>query len=216
MIKTLPKIEHLQIQNSKPLIICDADEVIFDFMSTFELYLKNNNLSFTWKSYALSGNICNHKNIPIKDISIKPLLKDFFKEHTLSMSLVSGVKETLRNLSQIFNIIILSNIPFEYYENRKKALYINKIEYPFVANLGLKGKTVKKIINNFDKICWFIDDSPNQIKSVKKECPSIKTMHFVSNTKLSKLIGNSCFSDHREKKWYDIEKTIIQDFYENN
>ena len=62
---THPDIKKLVINNNKPLIVCDADEVIFDFMSTFEIFLKSNNLYFNWKSYALNGNILNKNKIAI-------------------------------------------------------------------------------------------------------------------------------------------------------
>ena len=36
---TYPKLNTFKIIKDKPLIVCDADEVIFDFMNSFEIYL---------------------------------------------------------------------------------------------------------------------------------------------------------------------------------
>ena len=55
--KDLPSLNSIKIQENKPTLICDADEVIFDFMNEFLIFFKKNKLSFNWASYALTGNI---------------------------------------------------------------------------------------------------------------------------------------------------------------
>ena len=57
MNKTLPSLNSLEIIKNKPTLICDADEVIFDFMNELITFLKSNKLFFKWDSYALTGNI---------------------------------------------------------------------------------------------------------------------------------------------------------------
>ena len=47
----LTNIEKVNIDPDLPLLICDADEVIFQFMEAFELYLASNNLFFSYKSF---------------------------------------------------------------------------------------------------------------------------------------------------------------------
>ena len=41
-------------------------------------------------------------------------------------------KNSLNRISKVFNIIILSNIPFEYYKLRKAALIMNNLNFPFL------------------------------------------------------------------------------------
>ena len=59
---TYPNIDISFLNNNKPLLVCDADEVIFDFMISFESYLNGQNLFFSWNSYALEGNILDKVN----------------------------------------------------------------------------------------------------------------------------------------------------------
>ena len=207
---TIPKIEKIKLNKLKPIIVCDADEVIFQFMTTFEKHLKENHLKFNWNSYALSNNILDNKNRPLDDFEIKNVLSDFFDQKTLTMKLVKGAQSTLNNLSKFFEILILSNIPHKNYKLRKRALKENGINFPFVSNSGEKGLIVNSITQNHPGVCWFIDDSPFQIKSVKKHSPSTQTIHFTQNKRLSDLMEDVKVSDNKANTWKQLEFIILQ------
>ena len=167
MENTFPSIKLLQLNHSKPTIICDADEVIFDFMNDFLQFLKEQSLYFNWNSYALTGNILKKtNNESLTSNQVKCLINSFFKNCTYNMKLVEGAVKTLNFLSKYFNIVILSNIPFEFYELRKNSLIKNNLDYPFLANKGEKGDACSKIFKINKSETWFIDDSPYQISSV--------------------------------------------------
>ena len=85
---TYPKLTTFEIIKDKPLIVCDADEVIFDFMNSFETYLHTKGLYFNWKSYALEGNILNDKNQALSKNQITDVIYNFFMCKTESMGLV--------------------------------------------------------------------------------------------------------------------------------
>ena len=46
--------------------------------------------------------------------------------------MINGEKESLNTNIKKFNIVILSNIPFEYYELRKAALNLHSLNFPFM------------------------------------------------------------------------------------
>ena len=207
---TFPKLITYKIIKDKPLIVCDADEVIFDFMYSFEKYLHAKSLYFNWKSYALEGNILNDKNEALNRRQITDTINSFFMNKTESMSLVEGAVNSLQILSKKHNIIILSNIPFKFYEKRKVALKKCGINFPFFANTGPKGKAVKYLSDIHKGKIWFIDDSPYQIKSVKLEEKNVNTILFVGNSKLEALIkSKNEYCDHFSNKWEDNIKTIL-------
>ena len=207
---TFPKLITYKIIKDKPLIVCDADEVIFDFMYSFEKYLHAKSLYFNWKSYALEGNILNDKNEALNRRQITDTINSFFMNKTESMSLVEGAVNSLQILSKKHNIIILSNIPFKFYEKRKVALKKCGINFPFFANTGPKGKAVKYLSDIHKGKIWFIDDSPFQIKSVKLEEKNVNTILFVGNSKLEALIkSKNKYCDHFSNKWEDNIKTIL-------
>ena len=210
LYKTYPELNTLQISNiSKPLIVCDADEVIFDFMSSFEKYLQSNNLYFSWNSYALNGNILNSDNKAVNTNEVHNIINNFFKSKTANMKLVKGVKSNLHKLAQSFNILILSNIPFEFYKERKKALKKYDLNFPFFANKGPKGKAVAYITKIYKGDIWFIDDSPYQIKSVKQEAKNTSTILFIANKKLEDLMNNKKYGDFYSNTWKRNTKIIL-------
>ncbi len=211
MILTHPNLRNVKINKNKPLIICDADEVIFDFMTSFEAYLKSNNLHFNWSSYSLSNNIVDQYQSIISDQQIEVIINKFFDQNTSNMKLVEGSKKSLNKLSKYFDIIILSNIPKKNYLQRKKTLIKNNINYPLICNSGGKGISVKQLINNHKSLCWFIDDSPNQINSVKYYNNTIKTLNLIINKELLKLSGIAKTADKSANTWRKAEKIILED-----
>ena len=203
-----PQLDTIRYNKDRPLIICDADEVIFNFMDEFINFLGKEELIFSWESYALSGNIIDKKGKQISDKVIKYLIKKFFSECTCNMKLIKGVKKSLIQLSNYFNILILSNIPFQHYGERKLALKENKLDFPFIANIGEKGNTCFEILKMFKQKTWFIDDSPLQVYSVKKINPTISTILFVANKKLAKLIDKEKCWDYYSNSWKE-NKNIL-------
>lgn len=206
---TFPKIDISLLNNNKPLLVCDADEVIFDFMTSFEGYLNSQNLFFSWNSYALEGNILDKNKKEIHKDFIKEIINDFFKVNTVTMNLMNGAKKSIKKLSSTFNIIVLSNIPFDFYDARLKALKKNNLNFPFYANKGPKGKVMKKIALEFKNNIWFIDDSPFQIKSVQLAEKRIKTILFVGNSKLEKLIKHRKYWGFFSNKWKKNEEILL-------
>jgi len=210
--KTFPSIKDLYLNDQKPTLICDADEVIFDFMNEFLIFMKKNDLQFNWKSYALTGNIIKKNKIPLNEYEVKEFIKKFFQNCTLTMNTVNGVVDALKKISKYYNIIILSNIPFEFYYLRKKALIINNLDYPFFANKGEKGSTSSYIFSKLKRKTWFIDDSPFQVYSVRKKQPKIGTILFVANKKLAKLIIDKKEYDFYTTIWSQNTKILLNNF----
>ncbi len=212
MQKTYPSIKDLHLNEHMPTLICDADEVIFDFMNEFLIFMKQNDLKFNWKSYALTGNIIKKNKIPLNEYEVKALINKFFKNCTLTMNTVNGVVNAFKKISKYYNIVILSNIPFEFYNLRKKALIKNNLVYPFFANTGEKGSTSSYIFSKLKKKTWFIDDSPFQVSSVRKKQPKIRTILFVANTKLAKLIIDKKEYDFYTTNWTQNTEILLNNF----
>ena len=202
--------KNLNINNTLPLLICDADEVLFEFMKSFEIYLSENNMHFTYKSFKLSGNIINLDGNKIIDSNqIPKIISDFFKCYTSKMPLIKGAKDTLKILKKYVNIVILSNIPEESANDRIKLLKKNEMDYDFICNKGPKGEICKELEKLTDKKIFFIDDLPNQIESVKKYTKNIITIHFLQNKKLLKIIPKVKNSDFNTNNWEDVKRIIL-------
>ena len=199
----------LNINPNLPLLISDADEVIFEFMESFEEYLLSNSMYFSYKSFKLNGNIYNQEtNKPIDSANIPIIISNFFQEYAIKMPLIKGAKNILEKLSKVMNVIILSNIPKNYAADRIQCLKDNNMNYAFISNEGPKNIKCLELQKLTNKKVFFIDDLPNQISSVSNYCKNIITIHFLQNKKLLKIIPEVKDSDYNVNNWGSILKII--------
>ena len=199
----------LKIDNNLPLLICDADEVIFEFMENFDNYLQLNDMYFSYESFKLNGNIFNKKNnIAINNIYIPSIISKFFEEYALKMPLIKGAKSALKKLSKVMNIVILSNIPKTYAANRIQCLNNNDMYYQLISNDGSKNIKCLELAKLTNKKVFFVDDLPNQISSVSSYCKNITTIHFLQNKKLLKIVPEVKNCAYKANNWEEILKII--------
>ena len=65
----------ITIDPERPLLISDADEVLFAFMDGFERHLHDNAKSFSWASFRLNGNITdNETGEPVEPQAVRSLV----------------------------------------------------------------------------------------------------------------------------------------------
>ena len=198
------------IDKDLPLLICDADEVIFNFMDSFDEFLNVNNMYFSYETFKLNGNILQKKNnIPISSNEVPKIIANFFEHYTMKMPFIKNAKEVLKELSYRINIIILSNIPKASSLNRINYLKQNDMHYTFICNEGPKNIKCMELEKLTNKNIFFIDDLPSQIASVSNSCKNIITIHFLQNKKLIKIIPEVKDCNYKVNNWNDVKKIIL-------
>ena len=210
----ISQINNVQIQKDKQLFISDADEVLLHFLPAFEDYLNEHGYWYDLKSYALFGNIKQLRDdLPIPNEEVIKCLEDFFKKNVRNISFVNDSIVYLKNLmiEHNFQIIILTNIPFEYLDDRRKCFADNDLSLPIIAGKGPKGEVIKEITKNYDKKFFFIDDLAPHIISTKNENKLVKTIHYISDPRLSRLADTPQEADFRAKSWKDIYSFITNE-----
>ena len=214
MIKDLPEntanqISLVSINRDKPLIISDADEVLVVFMARFELFLKSQDCFFDWSSFRLTGNIHRKSdNYTFSQEEVLSLLDRFFAEETLDLDAVPGAIKALQFLSSRAQVVILSNVPSSYHNERKKCLIKHGMNYPLIVNDGLKGPAVKALAGMARAPVFFIDDSPKHIESVATLTDHVRRIHFVHDPRLAELVGPAPDSHYRIDTWSETRATI--------
>ena len=187
---------------ARPLIICDADEVLLRFIEGLERFLARNGFYLALTSFRIHGNV-KHRDTDEKaaDDTVTQLVKDFFASDTRHLEPVTGAAAALRELSNRAQIIILSNLPETSRDARIDNLAEHGMSYPVIAGKGPKGTIVKDIVSGFSSSVVFIDDLPPHISSVAAETPHVHRLHFIADPRLAKLLGPAPDAHRRIDDW---------------
>lgn len=195
----------LTLTHGKPLVIVDADEVLFYFMRGLERFLESRDLYFDWASYALHGNIRQRRDdTPVAAEILHPLLQRFFAEATEELEPVDGAAQALAELSRTSQVVVLSNVPMPARNARIRALAHHGMAFPLVANTGPKGPAVVAMLKQTMGSAVFIDDIPHNHKSVAEMAPAVHRLHYIADTRLAALLGPAPDCHHRADTWPDM------------
>lgn len=196
------QIAALRLEQGRPILAVDADEVLFYFMRGFERFLAGQALFFDWRSYALHGNIrrqTDREALPAD--AIQPLLNDFFAASTALLDPVTGAADALASLASKAQIVVLSNLPVAFKAAREQALAIHGMPYPLIANSGPKGPAMLALMARAGKPAVFIDDIPHHHASVAKVAPETLRLHYVADPRLGALLGAAADCHCRFDDW---------------
>jgi hypothetical protein len=205
----LAQLDDISLSAELPLLITDADEVLFAFMAAFEAFLQDTGHFFDWSSFALTGNIRRQSDSSAVDgADVGNLLATFFVECTGSMAPVEGAAEALSALSERLQIIVLSNLPLEQRPVRQKALHDHGMGYPLIAGAGPKGPLVARIAEAVSAPVFFVDDGPNHHGSVARHADHVRRLHMIADKRLARMLAAAPHSHHRADDWREARRLI--------
>jgi hypothetical protein len=199
----------VDLDRTRPLIVCDADEVLLQFMVGLERFLETRGCYFDLQSFRIHGNVKQQSTRePVADEEVSKLLAAFFAEETGRLDVVPGAAEALQDLSRTAQIVILSNLPERARDARIKNLTAHGIPYPVIAGSGPKGLILRDMLRGFERDVVFIDDLPPHITSVATETPQVHRLHFIADPRLAKLLP-ACADAHRRIDTWPEARTWI-------
>ncbi len=210
---TLGQIAELRVEQSRPLVVCDVDEVVVHFIAGFERYLHRNNLWLDPASFALNGNVkYNNTDEPVPIEELKKHFSAFFDEEIHRLDPIDGAAAALANLSQDAQVLMLTNLPDVYREARMDNLARHDMPYPVITNQGPKGPAVQALKAKHDAPAVFIDDIPNYLISVRDCCPDVQLIHFVQDNRFARHLPNLDYISLRTDNWratYSHIRTVL-------
>lgn len=209
----IEQIDSVTLQESRPLIICDADGVLVEFMSPFESYLDTRGCYFDWSSFRLVGNVRRHADDEaIEGEEVRDLLDGFYVEKTEELDPLPGAASALNAMSDRAQIVVLSNIPAFAREARSLCLRRHGMDYPVIANAGGKGPAVQRLSSQIDAPVVFIDDIPRNHTSVAQTVEHVTRIYFASDPRLAELFGPAEDSHYRAEDWIQAHAIIDRCF----
>ena len=127
---TLAQIASLQLRPKRPLVICDVDEVVVHFTRDFEGFLRERGLALDPQRMLFIGNIRNLKSKEFLNAEeSEEVVVQFFEERTLDMETIDGAVESLHSIGKSADVIMLTNLPHEAGDHRRKNLESSVVKF---------------------------------------------------------------------------------------
>jgi hypothetical protein len=208
---TLAQIANLQLRSSRPLVICDVDEVVVHFTRDFEDFLDGLGLWLDTSISLFSSNIRNQKTrILLSPEEIEKTVVQFFAERTLDMQTIEGAVEALHSIGKSADVIMLTNLPHEAGDDRRANLAGHGLNFPVVTNSGPKGPAIRKIASQVLAPVVFIDDSPGFITSAFHHAPNVHLIHFLHDERYARLVAPLDFVSLRTDTWQEMHPHVLK------
>ncbi|MGI4878895.1 MAG: hypothetical protein ACRYG4_15560 [Janthinobacterium lividum] len=188
---------------SRPLLICDCDEVLLHFVEPFGDYLlAEHALTLSLESFALTGNIRRSTGEAIEPTEFMPLLDAFFATHMHTQHPAAGAVDALAALAPDCDIVILTNVADEHNGIRTAELARRGMPYRVICSSGPKGAPVRALLDEYRPgRAAFVDDLPPHHSSVRRAAPEVFRLHMVADPLLRTLIPAAIDADARIDDW---------------
>lgn len=209
-------LDALDLEADRPLVISDADEVLLQFVAGLERFLDGRGLWLDLQTFALSGNIKEKETgTPVPVEETPALLAAFFEAEAGRLEAVEHAADALRALSERAQVIVLTNVPSAQRDARAESLARQGMDYPVIANKGLKGGAVSYLAERVSAPIFFLDDIPHNIQSVAEAHEPSRRLHFIADRRLAKLLPPSDHSHFHSSHWPDAQAFIEREIAEH-
>ncbi|MFN4168787.1 MAG: hypothetical protein ACK4HD_10800 [Pannonibacter phragmitetus] len=197
-------------RSTRPLIICDVDEVVLHMILHLEEFLAARGLAFIAYSYRLTGNIAEEASGRVLGAEeVHRLVQGFFEDIADRQTIVDGAAPALTRLSEAFEIVFLTNLPGVANKPlREKLLAAHGLSFPVVTNSGPKGAAVAALSAGRGQPVVFIDDSPHNLQSVAQALPSARLIQFVADARFRQALDPLPGLDLVSGDWLETEAHI--------
>jgi hypothetical protein len=179
----IPDAEHDELRLSeRPLIVCDIDEVVLEFITPFEAFLTDRGYELRATSFRLHGNVFKRTDgsrTPDNDVS--QLLEAFFESHDDWQTPVNEAANSLGRLSAHADIIFLTAMPPRHRDVRRRLLSRHGFDYPMIATESPKGPAVLALHGDRPHPVVFIDDIFVNLQSVRTHVPQTLLVNLMAN-----------------------------------
>ena len=203
------QIGGLGLAPERALVVCDVDEVVVHFLRAFEDFLGDNGLWLDPASFALNGNVRRRQgNAPVPGEELGELITRFFAERARSLEPIEGAHAALSSLAGSAQIVLLSNIPAAFRDDRLANLAAHGFDFPLVVNQGPKGPAVRTMIERHQAAVVFVDDVPGYVVSVAEHCPQVNLVHFLQDQRFARHVGPLECGPFRTDNWREAEAHI--------
>lgn len=209
-MSTLVSPAEVQITKGRPVLVCDADEVLLEFIGGLERFLPQHGHYLDLKSYALTGNIRRQDDDqPVDQAAVSELLKLFYATDGVNLTAVAGAAAALDQLSRLAQIVILTNVTPGTAAGRQANLAALGMDYPVVTNAGPKGAALRRFAQRAEAPVAFIDDIASHHASVAEAWPETHQVHFIADARLFNMAKPSPHARLFSSSWEQTAAHLV-------
>lgn len=180
--------DHITLRD-RPLVVCDIDEVVLEFLTPFQGFLKSEGLDLLPRSFRLHGNIIRQTSgEPVDEAEVSALIESFFAAQLDWQGPADSVHESLQALSEEADIVFLTAMPPRHARLRRALLDRHALPYPLLATEEPKGPVVARLHDRRRHKLVFIDDILRNLRSVRDHAPDCMLIHLIANAQFRALM----------------------------
>jgi len=207
------RIAALAFDPMRPLILCDADEVLIDFATPLTRFLDRRGYRLDLKSFGLAGNISRRSDgAAIEGEEIRALIAAYFDDEIDRATPVDGAVQAIGDLLRIAQIVVVTNVPHRLRARRESALAAAGLNLPVLSNSGGKGPLIRHLAERHGGRVAFIDDLPPHHASVAAHAGNVHRIHFVGNPDLGRLLDKAPDAHVRLDRWSECRSHLLNHF----
>ena len=199
----------------KGLLICDCDEVLLHMVRHFGVWLReHHDIDFTANGgdFATSMRRVDGSAPPTRE-EMWEMLDQFFPGEMYRQTLVPHAREALAALSQVADVVILTNLGDHNRQPRVEQLLGHDMDYRVETNQGGKGDPVARLVaEHGNPITVFVDDLAVHHASVAKHAPQVHRLHMISEPDLAPNVPPAPDAHARIDDWQTAERWIADRF----
>jgi hypothetical protein len=202
-------LDHIRLTD-RPLIVCDIDEVVLEFLTPFRNFLRASGRDLLPRSFRLHGNVVAlDTGLPVDYGMTSELLETFFRLQDRWQTPADLVVETLAGLSTDADIIFLTAMPPRHSGVRRSLLDRHGLHYPLLSSEEPKGPIIKRLHDARDVPLVFIDDILRNLQSVQTHTPDCLLINLMANAEFRALAPDPGDGITKADCWTDVA-TIIR------
>lgn len=189
---------------TRPLIITDCDEVLMHMVVPFAEWVDaEHGVEFRMEDASFAGALKRKEcGTPLEALEVWPLLDSFFRHEMPRQTPIAGAIEAMVALSDLADIVILTNVGPEHQARRTDQLAAHGLHAPVIGSRGGKGEPVAALLaERSPSVAIFIDDLSQHHASVAEFAPQVWRLHMVGEPAIADKIKPSRAAHARIDDW---------------
>ena len=201
-------------RSTKPLVICDIDEVVMEYLDPFQAYLASVDHCLHADSFRLQGNIRHVTDGSVAtDEMFQQFQEQFFSTQDRWQRPAHDAKHVLDSLGADADIIFLTAMPPRHETARRALLDMHGFDFPLVATEEAKGPVAAELVCGRHVPSVFIDDIARNLRSVREHVPDCLLINLMANDAFRALAPDPGEGVEKARDWTHAGEMIRAHFH---